>query len=140
MASKYEKLKARMRGMRQKTERGVKNGLHAAETLVVGSAGAYAEGRMSDENGEWGFRGVPYLLMASAAVYVTGLVAGDRYSEDLFAVGTGLAGGHLFRRLYEQGVTAKSSTAGRTAGRTIPQMAPAPQRIPFGTAFDRVAA
>jgi hypothetical protein len=144
MASKYDKLKARMRNMREGTERATKNLLHAGETLAAGSVGAYAEGRLGDANGNWGFRNVPYLYMGGAAMYLTGLFAGDRYSSDLFAVGTGLIGARLFRTMNDAGVDAK---ANRTTGvprrmnaraYAPPAMPAQPQRVPFGTAFDNI--
>lgn len=151
--NKVERLKAKVRSMRQDGERIAKNTLHSAETLVVGSAGAYAEGRLSDDNGEWGFRSVPYLYMGGAALFITGLFAGDRYSADLFAAGTGAVGGHLFRTMYETGQEAKTNTTGRRQMKTKvpmgladsmkpgnnqrqPAPAPARQRQPYGTALD----
>jgi len=118
MASKVERLKQRLRSMREKTEVVATNALHAGETLVLGSAGAYAEGRMSDSDGEWGYKKVPYLYMGGAVLFLTGLFAGERYGADLFAAGTGLVGGHLFRTLYETGL--ESKTTGLRGGQRRP--------------------
>lgn len=112
--NKVEKLKARLRNMREKTEVVATNALHAAETLASGAAIAYAEGRMSDTDGEWGYKKVPYAYMGGAALYLTGLFAGDRYGADLFSLGTGLIGGHLFRTMYESGLESKTTGIGRT--------------------------
>jgi len=109
MPSKVERLKQRLRNMREKTEVVAINALHTGETLVLGSAAAYVEGRMSDSDGEWGFKKVPYVYMGGAVLFLTGLFAGDRYGADLFAAGTGLVGGHLFRTLYETGLESKTT-------------------------------
>lgn len=146
MASKLERLRAHLKNVREKTERIGKNVLHAGETLVVGGAAAYAEGRMSDDTGEWGFKGVPYAYAGGAVLYLTGLFAGE-YGEDLFAAGTGLVGSHLFRSLYESGVTAKQNkTSGHAmGGRSVPMglgarmqgvNTPPAQRQATGTVFD----
>lgn len=138
--------------MRESTQRIATNALHAGETLVVGSATAYAEGRLSDDNGEWGYKNVPYAYMGGAALFLTGLFAGDRYSADLFAAGTGAVGGHLFRTMYESGLESKQTgTQGRRQLRSrvpmglqnavrqgVPQQT---QQVPvqrqaYGTVFD----
>lgn len=153
MASKIERLRARLKGMRESTERIGRNVLHSGETLLIGGGGAYAEGRLSDDNGEWGYKGVPFLYMGGAIAYLTGLFAGDRYSADLFAAGTGAVGGHLFRSMYETGLDAKQNrtTGGRVAGRRkVPmglqsrmnqatqQSQQAQPAKKFGTVFDNV--
>lgn len=150
MASKLDNLRARMKSMREQTKVMATNVLHSGETLIVGGAGAYAEGRMSDDSGEWGYKNVPYLYVGGAILYLTGLFAGERYSADLFAAGTGAVGGHLFRHLYESGLRAKKpATAGQMGARQVPMMG-APglrermteqqkQAVPankFGTVFD----
>lgn len=123
MASKLERLKQRMSNMREQTMVVARNVLHSGETLIVGGAGAYAEGRMSDDSGEWGYKNVPYLYVGGAILYLTGLFAGPRYSADLFAAGTGAVGGHLFRHLYESGLQAKKpATAGQIGSRSVPMM------------------
>lgn len=127
MASKIERLRARMKSMRESTERIGRNVLHSGETLLVGGAGAYAEGRLSDDNGDWGYKGVPYLYMGAGILFLTGLFAGDRYSADLFAAGTGAVGGHLFRHLYESGITSKQ---GQTTGRPQMQRRGIPMGLP----------
>jgi hypothetical protein len=150
MASKYDKLRARLRTMREKTEQGLKNTLHAGETLVAGSVTAYASGRLADANGEWGFRGVPYPLVGGLALYAVGFAAGDRYSSDLFAAGTGVLGAYVFRKAYTYGLDARDN---RTTGhrRTVQALhhymgaasrvsAPQPQavRVPLGSAYEGV--
>ena len=127
--NRIERLKAKIRNAADGTKRTAKNLLHSAETLAVGSVGAYAEGRMSDEDGEWGYKNVPYLYMGGGVLYLTGLMASfggeqsARYSTDLFALGTGAVGGHLFRRMYETGLDSKSGTTGRKQIRS---------RVPMG--------
>jgi hypothetical protein len=135
MASKYEKLKARMRGVAAKTREGVQQGVHAAETLGACALTAYVSGRMSDEEGEFGFKGVPYALLGSGVVYLGAMFAG-KMMPDLFAVGNGIASAHIGRVLYEYGVTAKneaSSAGTRGVPRQLPQ-----QRVSFGTGFDSI--
>lgn len=143
--NKVEKLKARLSSMRKQTELVATNALHAGETLAVGSAFAYAEGRLSDTDGEWGYKKVPYAYMAGTALFLTGLFAGKRYGADLFAMGTGAVGGHLFRTMYESGL--KSKTSGLSSRRRPSQLTQGmrmglPQqqaRVPqYGTAFDGV--
>lgn len=148
MASKIEKLRASMKNMREKTARTAKNVLHAGETLILGAGGAYLEGRMSktggEDDGEWGYKGVPYLYMGGAVMYLTGLFAGDRYSADLFAGGTGLVLGHLGRTMYESGLEAKEkapATTGRPRqvnGRQPVSPATSGFRVPMGSAIDGV--
>lgn len=112
--NKVERLKARLKNVRESGQRIATNLLHAGEVLVTGSAAAYAEGRLSDETGEWGYKSVPYVYMGSAVMFLTGLFAGPRYSADFFMAGTGLAGGHLFRTMYETGTESKNNgTQGR---------------------------
>lgn len=144
--NKVEKLKARLSNMRKSTEVVATNSLHAAETLAVGSAIAYAEGRMSDADGEWGYKKVPYSYMAGAALFLTGLFAGKRYGADLFALGTGAVGGHLFRTMYEAGLESKTTGIGSkrrapsalNAGMRMGAPVQQPQAVAFGTAFDGV--
>lgn len=68
---------------------------------------------MSDADGEWGYKKVPYAYMGGAALFLTGLFAGPRYGADLFAAGTGLVGGHLFRTMYEAGLESKTTGIGK---------------------------
>lgn len=142
MASKLDRLKARMAGMRRQTEVVAKNVLHSGEALICGAGGAYLEGRMSKENGEWGYKEVPYLYMGGAIMYLTGLFAGERYSADLFSAGTGFVLGHLGRTMYESGLDAKSKAPATTGTRGTRQMgAPGPSngyQVPMGSAFDSV--
>lgn len=141
--NKVEKLKARLSNMRKKTEVVATNALHTAETLAVGSAIAYAEGRLSDNDGEWGYKKVPYAYMGGAALFLTGLFAGDRYGADLFSAGTGMVGGHLFRTMYESGLESKTSGVGRrrspaslSSGMRMPNAAT--EHAAYGTAFDNI--
>lgn len=152
---KVARLKARLANMTEASKRIGKNVLHSGETVIAGSAAAFAEGRMSDENGDWGYKGVPYVYMGGAIAYLTGLFAGERYSADFFAVGTGLVGSHLFRTMYDTGLEQKANgTQGRRQIRSRvpmglrehinqanaqPQAAPR-QRQSFGTAFDGMGA
>ena len=145
MPSKLDRVKARLKSVTEGTKRVGRDVLHSGETLVVGSGVAYAEGRMSADDGEWGFRGVPYAYMGGAVLYLTGLFAGDRYSADFFAAGTGAVGAHLFRGLYESGLTAKAdkTTGGKGTKRRIPmglQPGSPPSQAPprqYNTVFDR---
>lgn len=149
--SKLDRLKSRMKNMRDGTKRSLKNVLNLGENLVVGSGTAYLEGRMSGDDGEWGFRGVPYAYMGGAVLILTGLAVGfakdSEYSSDLVAAGGGAVGGHLFRTMYESGLEAKRNrtTGGKQVGtRKVPmglqsrmqQTTGAPRN--FGTAFDAV--
>lgn len=149
MPSKVERLRARMKNMRESTQRIATNVLHSGETLLVGGATSYAEGRLSDDTGEWGFKGVPYAYMGGAVLFLTGLFAGDRYSADLFAAGTGAVGGHLFRSLYESGLHSKAAkTTGRVGPGRVPMGLPGRMQMPqeqpqakqaapaYGTVFD----
>jgi hypothetical protein len=147
MPSKLERLRSRMKSMRESTERIGKNILHTGETLILGAGGAYLEGRMSktggEDDGEWGYKGVPYLYMGGAVAFLTGLFAGDKYSHDLFSSGAGLVGGHLFRTMYESGLEAKNkapATKGAPRQMASPQYAPAATqtqtRVPMGSAID----
>lgn len=152
MASKVERLRAKMRNMRKGAERTARNVLHAGETLVVGGGTAYLEGRMSDDNGEWGYKNVPYAYMGGGVLLLSGLLASATvssderdYSADLFASGAGMVGGHLFRSLYESGVSAKQNKTTGNPRRainqgSIPMGLHASMRQPvseqFGTVFD----
>lgn len=133
------------------TKRAGVNILHTGETLVVGGAMAYAEGRMSADNGEWGFRNVPYAYIGGGILLLTGLyisaVHRSDYGADLMAAGTGAVGAHLFRGLYESGLAAKQNrTAGGRHVRGKVPMGSLSSRMPnvqqpqqkFGTAFDNV--
>ena len=151
MPSKVERLKAKMANMRKSGERIAKNTLHAGETIVVGAATAYAEGRLSDDTGEWGYKGVPYAYMGAGVLFLTGLFAGDRYSADLFAGGSGAVLGHLSRSMYESGQEAKRNapqgarqirskvSMGLPPNLRPPVQQPA-QRQTFGTVFDNMGA
>lgn len=142
--NKVEKLKARLRNMREKTQEVATNALHSAETLAVGSGVAYAEGRLSDNDGEWGYKKVPYAYMGGAFLYLAGLFAGPRYGADLFAAGTGAVGGHLFRTMYESGLESKTSGLSRRRApaslasgmRGVHTHQPAQQAAVHGTVFD----
>lgn len=154
MASKVDRLKARLKNMSEGTKMVGVNVLRTGENLVVGSAVAYGEGRMSDDQGEWGFRGVPYAYIGGGILLLSGLYASavhrSEYGADLMSAGTGAVGAHLFRSMYESGVTAKANrtTGGRATrsslGRGAPQglnskahaAASAPQATRFGTIFD----
>lgn len=145
--NKVEKLKARLRNMRETTKEVATNALHSGETLAVGSGIAYLEGRMSDTDGEWGYKKVPYAYMGGAVLFLTGIFAGPRYGADLFALGTGAVGGHLFRTMYESGL--ESKTTGLSSKRRAPGALSAGMRgvgqpsmkeqVPvYGTAFDHM--
>lgn len=150
MASKLDRLKTRLKNMTEGTKRVGLNVLHSGETLVVGSGVAYAEGRLSDDNGEWGYRGIPFAYAGGAVLFLTGLYASFKesdYGADLMAMGTGAVGAHLFRGMYESGLDAK---ANRTTGqrRQVPmrnqprglgqKMQSAAGVGNMGTVFDRV--
>jgi hypothetical protein len=137
MASKYERLKARMRGVAEKTRQGVQHGVYAAETLGACALTAYVSGRMSDEEGEFGFKGVPYALLGSGVVYLGAMFAGSKLMGDLFAVGNGIASAHIGRVLYEYGVTAKNE-AGTTGTRGVAPRQLNQQAVRFGTGFDSI--
>lgn len=153
--NKVERLRGQLRNMREQGQAIARNTLHAGETLVVGSTLAFAEGRLSDETGEWGYRGVPYAYMGAGVLFLTGLFAGERYGADLFAMGSGAVGSHLFRSMYETGLESKTSTTGRkqlrskvgmgnqlgqnirqNVGTNMGQQQPQPVRQNYGTAFD----
>jgi len=147
--NKVEKLRSKLRNMRETGQAIAKNALHAGETLVVGSATAYAEGRLSGDDGEWGYKNVPYAYMGGAVLFLTGLFAGERYGADLFAAGSGAVGAHLFRSMYETGLDSKKTgTQGRRQlpnrvgmgladGMRAPQQQAQPaQRQGFGTSLD----
>lgn len=145
MPSKIERIKARMKSVTEKGKRIARNVMHSGETLVAGSATAYAEGRLSDDQGEWGVKGVPYAYIGGGLLYLGGLFAGE-YGADMFALGTGTVGAHLFRNMYEHGLDAKQQkTTGRMHGSTgipmgLPQR-PVTQQVPqqqYGTVFDRI--
>ena len=53
--NKVEKLKARLRNMRETTKEVATNALHSSETLAVGSGIAYLEGRISTPADERAF-------------------------------------------------------------------------------------
>lgn len=154
MASKVDRLKARLKNMSEGAKMTGINVLNNGANLVVGSGMAYAEGRMSDDQGEWGFRGVPYAYIGGGIALMAGLYASavsrSEYGASLMAAGSGAVGAHLFRTMYESGVTAKANrtTGGRATrsslGRGAPQglnsraqaAASAPAQVRFGTVFD----
>lgn len=155
MASKYERLQSRFKTFRKRTERGAIAALHTAETLGATALTGFAMGRLSDENGDWGFRGVPYPLLGAGGLLLVGLFA-DKYQEDLMALGTGTAAPWVGLKMYSYGVEMKdrAKTAGvRRPGYANhrpqirerqpfvpPVSAPAQQSAPVksGTAFDGV--
>lgn len=156
MASKLDRFKARVKSMQEGTKRVGMNTLHTGETLVVGSAAAYAEGRMSKADGEWGYKNVPYLYVGGGFLLITGLIAsatggasGGQAGSHLMAAGSGLVGGHLFRTMYEAGLEAKNKAPATTTGRPVRQVGPgirhgtqaAQQKthVPMGGAFDGVS-
>lgn len=151
MASKVDRLKARLKNMSEGTKMVGVNVLRTGENLVVGSAVAYGEGRMSDDNGEWGFRGVPYAYIGGGILLLSGLYASavtrSEYGADLMSAGTGAVGAHLFRTMYESGMTAKANrtTGGRSTRSNVPMglrskaqsaAGAATQTRNFGTVFD----
>lgn len=156
MASKLDRFKARVKSMQEGTKRVGMNTLHTGETLVVGSAAAYAEGRMSKSDGEWGYKNVPYLYVGGGFLLITGLIAsatggasGGAAGSHLMASGAGLVGGHLFRTMYEAGLEAKNKAPATTTGRPrqinpgvrtgTPAAQPQKTSVPMGSAFDGVA-
>jgi hypothetical protein len=136
MASKYEKLKARMQSASRRARESTANAIHAAESVGACAVGSFAAARLSDENGEFGFRGVPYLLLAGGIMYVGGIAAGGRYQADMFAVGTGLVNAHVARVAYEYGIKSKEEAG--TAGVARTRGALPNQRVGFATGFDSV--
>lgn len=153
MASKIERLRAKIKNMGEGAKLTGINVLNTGANLVVGSGVAYAEGRLSDDQGEWGFRGVPYAYIGGGLALLGGLYAGavhrSEYSASLMAAGSGAVGAHLFRTMYESGMTAKANrTTGSRAVRSRVPMAglnsrmhsaaSAPQQTKqtFGTIFD----
>jgi hypothetical protein len=144
-SSRIERFKARMKNMNESTKKIGLGVLRSGETLVAGSGMAYLEGRMSDDTGDWGFRGVPYAWMGGAVLILGGLYAGYQRSEasgDLFALGTGVVGANLFRKTYELGLEAKNNrtTGGKSLGRGRVPMGMGAKRpngaTQFGTVFD----
>jgi hypothetical protein len=154
MAGKIEKLKTRLKNMGEGTKKVGINVLRSGETLVAGSGVAYLEGRMSNDQGEWGFRSVPYAYIGGGILLLSGLYTSavywrTDYGADLMALGVGSVGGHLFRTMYESGVTAKQNrtTGGKAVRGKVPMAglngrvhsAAAPQgQQRFGTIFDGV--
>lgn len=146
--SRIERFKARIKNMNESTKIIGLGVLRSGETLVAGAGMAYLEGRMSDDTGNWGFRGVPYAWMGGAALILGGLYAGFQRSQaagDLMALGTGLVGANVFRKTYEMGLEAKANrtTGGRNLGRQGVPMglrSKAPNGgVKFGTVFDNQA-
>lgn len=153
MASKIERLRAKLKNMGEGAKMTGINVLNTGANLVVGSGVAYAEGRLSDDQGEWGFRGVPYAYIGGGIALLGGLYAGavhrSEYSASLMAAGAGAVGAHLFRTMYESGVTAKANrtTGGRALRSRVPmaglnsRVQSAASSVPaakpgFGTIFD----
>lgn len=114
MASKYDLLRARFRGLQKKTERGAVAALHTAETLGATALTGFMMGRLSDDKGEWGFRGVPYPLVGAGALFLTGLFSGDKYQDHVMALGTGVAAPWVGVKMYQYGVEQKSKA--KTSG------------------------
>lgn len=153
MAGRVDRLKARIKNMGEGTKKVGMNVLRAGEVLVAGSGVAYLEGRMSNDQGEWGFRNVPFAYIGGGILLLSGLYTSavywrTDYGADLMSLGVGAVGGHLFRTMYESGVTAKANrtTGGRAVrgrvgmaglnGRVHNAAAPPVQRQTFGTIFD----
>lgn len=167
MASKIERMRAKWKNVQEGTRRTALGVLHSGETLVAGGLTAYVSGRLSDANGEWGFRGIPYAYIGGGVLFLAGLGLGFSAKDgsaapDLFALGTGVVGGQLFPDLHQAGLTAKAkkgsttTSGGRTIGRTqvppglgsrfaaagaaVRQTAqPEPAPVDTGSAFQRTA-
>lgn len=141
MASKLERMRQRMRNASKAARTSVAMTIHSAETLGAAAVTGYVSGRMADADGEFGFRGVPYPLIAAGVLYLgafyTGIKApgdGRSMGDDMLAIANGIASAHIGRVTYEMGQTAQAQTQGVGPVR---QFAPS-HSVGFGTGFDSI--